>query len=61
MSNGVSVKLTDKANEILAARMNSYVEALQIVVAAMGLDGDWKYDPTTRSILMVAPDTEAGT
>lgn len=43
--------LSTQANDLLQKRLTAYVEALQITCAVLGLDGEWRYDPMTKSLV----------
>lgn len=38
------MKLTSQATELLQRRLQAYVDTLNTVVAALGLEGEWQFD-----------------
>lgn len=50
------MRITPQANDLLQRRLNAYVETLQTVVAALGLDGEWRYDAATQELQPVEPE-----
>jgi hypothetical protein len=54
------IMLSKASNDLLSARLSAYVDAVNVTLAALGLDGDWKYDPQMGAMVHEELSAEPG-
>lgn len=55
-----SVRLPSKSVARLSNMLTAYVNTLNITIDALGLEGEWTFDPLTGSLVSVEASAPAG-